>query len=48
LPDIVVDNLPRAFANGSDAQLDAAIESLKKSLAQKPVPEIKVPAHPKM
>lgn len=35
-PDIVVDNLPHATFNGEDAQLDAAIEHLKKLIAEDP------------
>jgi tricorn protease len=36
-PDITVDNLPRATAEGRDAQLDAAIAWLKKAIDEKPV-----------
>ncbi len=36
-PDIVVDNPPRATANGQDAQLDAAIAWLKDAIAKEPV-----------
>lgn len=43
-PDIVVDNLPHATFNGSDAQLDAAISYLKDIIAKEPNP---VPAAPK-
>jgi tricorn protease len=35
-PDIEVDNPPRATFNGGDAQLDAAIELLKKQMAEQP------------
>ena len=45
-PDIVVDNLPYATYNGSDAQLDAAIEYLKKKIAAEPVEVPQAPAHP--
>lgn len=36
-PDIVVDNLPNATFRGSDAQLDAAIQFLKKKMTEEPV-----------
>jgi tricorn protease len=36
-PDIVVDNLPYATYKGEDAQLNAAIEFLKKKIADEPV-----------
>ncbi|MDH0864170.1 S41 family peptidase [Mitsuaria sp. GD03876] len=36
-PDITVDNLPRATANGQDAQLDAAIAWLKDAIAKDPI-----------
>lgn len=36
-PDIEVDNAPRATFLGSDAQLEAAIAQLKKSMADKPL-----------
>ena len=42
-PDIVVDNLPHATFNGSDAQLDAAIEHLNQLIEEDPRP---VPEHP--
>jgi tricorn protease len=42
-PDIVVDNLPHATFNGSDAQLDAALKLLKEEIAKDPR---KVPEHP--
>ena len=35
-PDIVVDNLPHETFNGEDAQLDAAIEHLKKLIEEDP------------
>ena len=44
-PDIVVDNLPNATYLGKDAQLDAAINFLKKEIQEKPV---KVPAPPQI
>lgn len=43
-PDIEVDNPPRATFNGADAQLDAAIEHLKRRIAEQPVA---VPLPPK-
>jgi tricorn protease len=42
-PDIVVDNLPHATFAGEDAQLKAAIDLLKKDIADDPRP---VPQHP--
>jgi len=36
-PDIIVDNLPNATFKGSDAQLDAAIQFLKKKITEEPV-----------
>ncbi len=45
-PDITVDNLPFATYQGKDAQLEAAVEYLKKQIAAEPVPPVKVPAHP--
>lgn len=42
-PDVVVENLPHATFNGSDAQLDAAIKHLKDEIAKDPRP---VPARP--
>jgi tricorn protease len=45
-PDIVVDNLPHATFKGEDAQLKAAIEHLKKLMAEKPVPPVVVPRKP--
>ncbi|HEY3285957.1 MAG TPA: S41 family peptidase [Gemmatimonadaceae bacterium] len=46
-PDIVVENLPHATFNGQDAQLDAAIEYLKKKIAEDPRPVPAPPAYPK-
>ena len=43
IPDIVVDNLPHATFNGSDAQLDAAIDYLRRKIESEPLP---VPAPP--
>ena len=45
-PDIVVDNLPHATFKGQDAQLDAAIEHLKKLIAEDPREIPEVPAYP--
>ncbi len=45
-PDIVVDNLPHATFKGQDAQLDAAIEHLKKLIAEDPREVPEVPAYP--
>jgi tricorn protease len=47
IPDIVVDNLPHATFNGSDAQLDAAIAWLEKKIAEDPRPVPKPPSYPK-
>lgn len=47
VPDIEVDNLPHATFNGSDAQLDAAIEYLKKKIAEDPRPVPRPPPYPK-
>lgn len=46
-PDIVVDNLPRATAEGQDAQLDAAIAWLTETLARQPVAQPKPGAYPR-
>lgn len=43
IPDIEVDNLPYSTFNGSDAQLDAAIEHLKKLIEDDPRD---IPPHP--
>lgn len=45
-PDIRVDNLPHATFKGSDAQLEAAIDYLKRKIAEEPPPEPVVPKHP--
>ncbi len=47
IPDIIVDNLPHATFNGTDAQLDAAIAYLQKKIAEDPRPVPKPPAYPK-
>ncbi len=46
VPDIEIDNLPHATYNGEDAQLDAAIELLKKQIEEDPRPVPPVPAYP--
>ncbi len=45
-PDVVVDNLPHATFKGEDAQLKAAIEHLKKKIAEQPVEMPKTPKFP--
>ncbi|WP_460562437.1 S41 family peptidase [Ferruginibacter profundus] len=45
-PDITVDNLPFETFKGKDAQLEAAIEYLKKKIKDEPVQPVKVPPHP--
>lgn len=45
-PDIIVDNLPHATFNGHDAQLEAAIEHLKKLIEEDPRPVPEAPAYP--
>ncbi|RLD19795.1 MAG: protease, partial [Bacteroidetes bacterium] len=45
-PDIIVDNLPHATFNGKDAQLEAAIEYLKKKIAEDPRAVPQPPAYP--
>ncbi len=45
-PDIVVDNLPHATFNGSDAQLDAAIDHLLTEIEANPNPVPPPPPHP--
>ena len=45
-PDIVVDNLPHATFNGSDAQLDAAVKYLSDLIAKDPRPVPPAPKHP--
>lgn len=43
-PDIVVDNLPRETYDGRDRQLEAAIEHLKRRLAEEPIEPLDPPA----
>jgi len=45
-PDITVDNLPYETYNGKDAQLEYAIDYLKKQIKTDPVEVPKVPPHP--
>ncbi|WP_299082858.1 S41 family peptidase [uncultured Paraglaciecola sp.] len=45
-PDIEVDNLPHATFNGEDAQLQAAINFLKKKIKKNPVKPLKIKAFP--
>jgi tricorn protease len=45
-PDIVVDNLPHASFEGEDAQLDAALDHLRRLLKEKPVEPPKAPRYP--
>ncbi len=45
-PDITVDNLPMESFKGKDAQLEYAIDYLKKLIKDKPVDAPVVPAHP--
>ena len=45
-PDIVVDNPPHATFKGEDAQLDAAIDYLRKKIRQEPVEDWVMPPHP--
>jgi tricorn protease len=45
-PDIIIDNLPHSTYNGKDAQLDAAIEHLKKLIKEDPRPVPEHPAYP--
>ena len=45
-PDIVVENLPHATFNGEDAQLDAAIDYLLKSIEEDPRAVPPVPPYP--
>jgi tricorn protease len=46
IPDIEVDNLPHAAFNGSDAQLDTAIDYLLKKIAEDPRAVPPPPAYP--
>jgi tricorn protease len=45
-PDVVVDNLPHASFEGSDAQLDAALQYLKEQIQKDPRPVPKAPPYP--
>jgi len=45
-PDLTVDNLPHATFNGSDAQLDAAIDWLLEELERDPVRDVEAPPYP--
>ncbi|MHB1193970.1 MAG: S41 family peptidase [Longimicrobiales bacterium] len=47
IPDIEVDNLPRATFDGQDAQLDAAIRYLQQKIAEDPRPVPTPPPYPK-
>ncbi|MDP2959525.1 MAG: S41 family peptidase [Longimicrobiales bacterium] len=47
VPDIEVDNLPRATFDGQDAQLDAAIRYLQQKIAEDPRAVPEPPPHPK-
>ena len=45
-PDVIVDNLPFATFNGSDAQVDAALKYLQEEIQKDPRPVPKAPAYP--
>lgn len=45
-PDVVVDNLPRATADGQDAQLDAAVRLLMDDIVRQPRVAPRVPRYP--
>jgi tricorn protease len=45
-PDVVVDNLPHATFAGSDAQLQAALDLLKKEIQEDPRPVPNAPPYP--
>ncbi len=45
-PDIVVDNLPYATAQGQDAQLEAAIEFLQRKIEEEPIEDLIAPRYP--
>lgn len=45
-PDVVVDNLPRATADGHDAQLDAAVKLVLEDIARSPRPLPRTPRYP--
>jgi tricorn protease len=46
VPDIIVDNLPHETFNGRDAQLEAAIEYLRRKIAEDPRPVPPPPPYP--
>ena len=46
VPDIEVDNPPRATFDGGDAQLDAAVTHLLRRLAEQPLPALVAPPYP--
>lgn len=45
-PDVIVDNLPFATFNGSDAQVDAALKYLQEEIQKDPRPVPRAPAYP--
>jgi len=45
-PDIIVDNLPHATAQGHDAQLEAAIEFLLRKIEEQPIEDLIEPRYP--
>jgi tricorn protease len=45
-PDIVVDDLPHATFQGSDAQLDAGLKLLEEEIRKDPRPVPKAPPYP--
>jgi tricorn protease len=45
-PDIIVDNLPHATFDGSDAQLEAGIDLLEKEIKEDPRPVVQHPPYP--
>ena len=47
VPDIEIDNLPRATFEGGDAQLDAAVDLLKRKLAEQPLVKPVAPPRPR-
>jgi tricorn protease len=47
IPDVEVDNLPRATFDGQDAQLDAAIRYLQQKIAEDPRPVPEPPPYPR-
>jgi tricorn protease len=47
VPDIVVDNLPHETFNGRDRQLEAAIDHLKRKIAEDPRPVPQPPPYPR-